>query len=45
MRTLIKGKESVHSIPPKEKISSQQLFYFKEVITKIIGEDYIGFNN
>ena len=37
----MKGKESVHSAPPKEEISSQQTPYSKEIvdlIAKIIRE-------
>ena len=41
----IKGKESIYSIPPKKETSSQQPPYFKEIMTRITGEDWVGFNN
>ncbi len=45
MRTPTRGKESIHSIPPKKETSSQQLPYSKEVMTRMTGEDWVGFND
>ena len=47
MRMLIKGKENVCSVPPKEGISSQQTPYFKEIvdlIVKMTKEAWEGFS-
>ena len=41
----VKGKESIYSIPLKKETRSQQLFYFEEIMTKITGEDQVGFND
>ena len=35
----------MRSVPPKEETSGQQLLYFKEVITRMTGEDWVGFND
>ena len=45
MRTPVSlGKERVRSVPPKEESDSQQSLYSEEIITRMTGEDWVGFN-
>ena len=43
----MKGKESVYNTPPREKTSSQQTLYFKEIVdltARMTGEAWEGFD-
>ena len=40
-----KGKESVQNAPPNCNNKSQQSLYLKEILTKLLKEEWEGFNS